>query len=91
MNNAPQSDLHDNRLIRFFDPETLEEFDDDSVDVGRYKWTDRELDVDLDLQYNRARFYDPTPGVWIGEEGPVLASPTGDMPACPFHYGKTGD
>ncbi|HZZ81221.1 MAG TPA: RHS repeat-associated core domain-containing protein, partial [Gemmataceae bacterium] len=30
-----------------------------------YAWTGRELDAETGLQYNRARYYDPTTGRWI--------------------------
>jgi RHS repeat-associated protein len=34
----------------------------------RYKWTGREYDAATGLQYNRARFYDPTAGRWISQD-----------------------
>src|SRR5262249_3235244 len=33
----------------------------------RYKFTAREYDAETKLQYNRARYYDPKIGRWIGE------------------------
>ncbi len=36
--------------------------------LGRYTWTGREFDVETDLQYNRARFYDPSTGRWISQD-----------------------
>ncbi len=35
---------------------------------GRYTWTGREFDVETDLQYNRARYDDPTMGRWISQD-----------------------
>ena len=35
---------------------------------ARYAWTGRELDVETGLQYNRARWYDPAAGRWIGQD-----------------------
>ena len=35
---------------------------------GRYAWTGREMDVETDLQYNRARYYDSTTGRWISQD-----------------------
>ncbi len=34
----------------------------------RYKWTGREWDAEAELQYNRARFYDPAVGKWISRD-----------------------
>jgi RHS repeat-associated protein len=34
----------------------------------RYKWTGRELDNQTGLQYNRARWYDPTTGRWTSQD-----------------------
>jgi RHS repeat-associated protein len=34
----------------------------------RYKWTGREFDYDTGLQYNRARYYDPSTGRWLSED-----------------------
>jgi RHS repeat-associated protein len=34
----------------------------------RYGWTGRERDVELDLQYNRARYYDANTGRWISQD-----------------------
>src|SRR5262249_13535753 len=34
----------------------------------RYKWTDREIDVETGLQYNRARYYDPKVGRWTNQD-----------------------
>jgi RHS repeat-associated protein len=34
----------------------------------RYKFTAREYDYDTGLQYNRARYYDPTTGRWLEED-----------------------
>lgn len=31
-------------------------------------WTGREVDADIDLQYNRARYCDPTVGRWISDD-----------------------
>ena len=36
--------------------------------LTRYLFTSRELDTDTGLQYNRARWYDPTVGRWISED-----------------------
>lgn len=37
-------------------------------DFGRYTWTGREWDAEIELQYNRARYYDPTTGRWISQD-----------------------
>jgi RHS repeat-associated protein len=34
----------------------------------RYKWTGREWDAPVLLQYNRARFYDPKAGRWLSQD-----------------------
>ncbi|MGF1583246.1 MAG: RHS repeat-associated core domain-containing protein [Gemmataceae bacterium] len=34
----------------------------------RYKWTGREWDAEAELQYNRARYYDPAIGRWISRD-----------------------
>jgi RHS repeat-associated protein len=34
----------------------------------RYKWTGRDLDIQTGLQYNRARWYDPTTGRWTSQD-----------------------
>ncbi len=34
----------------------------------RYLWTSREYDAEIDLQYNRARYYDQTTGRWISQD-----------------------
>ena len=36
--------------------------------LGRYAWTGREFDVETDLQYNRARYYDPSTGRWMSQD-----------------------
>jgi RHS repeat-associated protein len=35
---------------------------------GSYAWTGRELDVETDLQYNRARWYDPATSRWMSQD-----------------------
>jgi RHS repeat-associated protein len=35
---------------------------------GSYAWTGRELDVETDLQYNRARWYDPATARWMSQD-----------------------
>ena len=35
---------------------------------GRYAFTGREFDVETQLQYNRARYYDATTGRWISQD-----------------------
>ena len=40
----------------------------DPTQRGRYAWTGRELDAETGLQYNRARWYDPTVGRWISQD-----------------------
>ncbi|MCI0456868.1 MAG: hypothetical protein L0Z62_07815 [Gemmataceae bacterium] len=40
----------------------------DSSWGGRYKWTGRELDSEIGLQYNRARYFDPDTGRWTTED-----------------------
>ena len=39
-----------------------------SANRGRYSWTGRELDVETNLQYNRARYYDAGTGRWISQD-----------------------
>jgi RHS repeat-associated protein len=39
-----------------------------SSNRGRYAWTGRELDVETNLQYNRARYYDAATGRWISQD-----------------------
>jgi RHS repeat-associated protein len=34
----------------------------------RYGWTGRETDTELALQYNRARYYDPSTGRWMSQD-----------------------
>ena len=40
----------------------------DSAYRGRYAYTGREFDVETQLQYNRARYYDATTGRWISQD-----------------------
>jgi RHS repeat-associated protein len=40
----------------------------DSNYRGRYAWTGRELDVEIELQYNRARYYNAATGRWINQD-----------------------
>ena len=35
---------------------------------GRYAWTSREWDKEMDLQYNRARYYHPMLGRWMSQD-----------------------
>jgi len=35
---------------------------------GRYTWSGREIEVEIGLQFNRARFYDPKMGRWISKD-----------------------
>jgi RHS repeat-associated protein len=35
---------------------------------GRYKWTGREVETETNLQYNRARYFDPKIGGWLTED-----------------------
>ena len=39
-----------------------------SGDLGHYQWTGREYDAEINLQYNRARYYDPGTGRWISQD-----------------------
>jgi RHS repeat-associated protein len=39
-----------------------------SADLGRYQFTGRDKDAELDLQRNRARFYDPKSGRWMSHD-----------------------
>ena len=39
-----------------------------SASRGRYGWTGREYDAEIELQYNRARYYDATTGRWISQD-----------------------
>jgi RHS repeat-associated protein len=36
--------------------------------LGRYRWTGREVDTEINLQYNRARFYDPNTSRWMSQD-----------------------
>lgn len=36
--------------------------------TGRYTFTSREREKEIDLQFNRARFYDPATGRWISKD-----------------------
>src|SRR5262249_45153107 len=40
----------------------------------RYKFTAREFDANTGLQYNRARYYDPTTGRWTSEDPSSFAA-----------------
>ncbi len=40
----------------------------DAAYRGRYTWTGREFDVETQLQFNRARYYDSTTGRWISQD-----------------------
>src|SRR5262245_23615300 len=40
----------------------------DSSFRGRYAWTGREIDTEINLQYNRARYYDANTGRWIAQD-----------------------
>ncbi len=40
----------------------------DATKRGDYAWTGREYDVETGLQYNRARWYDPTTGRWLTQD-----------------------
>jgi RHS repeat-associated protein len=35
---------------------------------GRYAWTGREIEVEIELQYNRARYFDAKTGRWISQD-----------------------
>ncbi|MEI7687860.1 MAG: RHS repeat-associated core domain-containing protein, partial [Planctomycetota bacterium] len=35
---------------------------------GRYAWTGREIEAEVHLQFNRARYYDPSIGRWISRD-----------------------
>lgn len=35
---------------------------------GRYAWTGREVDTEIELQYNRARYYDAKTGRWVSQD-----------------------
>jgi RHS repeat-associated protein len=35
---------------------------------GRYTWTSREYEAETELQYNRARWYDPKMGKWLSQD-----------------------
>src|SRR5581483_5579339 len=35
---------------------------------GRYGWTGREYDAEIELQYNRARYYDASTGRWVSQD-----------------------
>jgi len=40
----------------------------DSSFRGRYAWTGREINSEIELQYNRARYYDAGTGRWISQD-----------------------
>jgi RHS repeat-associated protein len=40
----------------------------DSNYRGRYAWTGREIDGEIDLQHNRARYYDAVTGRWASQD-----------------------
>jgi RHS repeat-associated protein len=40
----------------------------DCVYRGQYTWTGRQFDAETDLQYNRARWYDPATGRWMSQD-----------------------
>ncbi|MEI6368009.1 MAG: RHS repeat-associated core domain-containing protein, partial [Planctomycetota bacterium] len=40
----------------------------DATYRGRYAWTGREIEAEVHLQFNRARFYDPALGRWISQD-----------------------
>lgn len=75
MSEPQHVDLSQNRLVCFFDPETLDELPLDLDAEGRFAWTGRESEVDVDLQYNRARCFDATVG--------RASSPTTDRSSSP--------
>ncbi|MCE9534651.1 MAG: hypothetical protein K8T89_26550, partial [Planctomycetes bacterium] len=39
-----------------------------AASLGRYAWTGREVEVEIAMQLNRARFYDATVGRWISND-----------------------
>src|SRR5206468_853512 len=39
-----------------------------SGELGRYGWTGRERELEIEHQYNRARYYDSTTGRWISQD-----------------------
>jgi len=43
-------------------------YEADDAFRGRYAFTGREFDVETNLQYNRARYYDPAIGKWISRD-----------------------
>ena len=57
---------------------------DGRENVTRYQFTGREHDSNTDLNYHRARWYDPLTGKWMSED-PVL--PT----ELPSHFGPNCD
>jgi RHS repeat-associated protein len=63
-------DLIDNSatLDEHYEYDSYGEVQSGDTSVTRYLFTSRELDDDVDLQYNRARWYDPEVGRWIGED-----------------------
>ena len=64
--------------------------DFDSTACGAYVYTGRELDVETDLRYNRARCYDPTPGRWIDGSPLGYDASAGDLYPYP-NMTKTPD
>src|SRR5262249_14542723 len=49
---------------------------------GWYAWTGRQLDTQTGLQYNNARWYNPTMGRWIAED--PLEFDAGDTNLCRY-------
>jgi RHS repeat-associated protein len=43
-------------------------YESNSANGDRYKWTGREWDAAVSLQYNRARYYDPATGRWTSQD-----------------------
>jgi RHS repeat-associated protein len=63
-------DLIDNSatLDRHYEYDSYGDVQSGDTSVTRYLFTSRELDEDVDLQYNRACWYDPEVGRWISED-----------------------
>lgn len=58
----------------------------DPTYCGWYAWTGRQLDAETELQYNRARWYDPKMGRWISQD--PLGFDAGDTNL--YRYVKNG-
>jgi RHS repeat-associated protein len=57
-----------------------------SANLGRYAYIGREFDVETNLQYNRARYYDPSTGRWMSQD--PLGFDAGDSNLYRYAYNQ---